>query len=173
MLVAADQLAKNGTTKAALLPPSIAALKEKAKTRVRYRWNRQLKGEGIPSVSPDAAFEATPREIFGRITQISSRHGYLGEYYLNFVSSETPWCSCADEVSNPILQTREHILYDCPRYADHRHLINDRSFKSLINPKEGLHDFIKFLKRTGAFTRMGLPLPEPPPLPQKKKAPDK
>ena len=169
----ADQLAKIGTTRAALLPPSFAALKEKAKTKVRYRWNKQLKDEDSPSMSPDAAFETTPREIFGRITQISSRHGYLGEYYLNFVFSESPWCSCADEVSNPTLQTREHILYDCPRYADHRYLINDRPFKSLINPKEGLHDFIKFLKRSGAFTKMGLPLPDPPPLPQKKKAPDK
>ena len=170
----ADLLAKAGTTKPALHPPSIAALRERAKTEVRHRWRKQLKRDGIPSTTPDMPFDSTPREIFGRITQIISRHGYLGEYYLTFVHSESPWCSCTDEVSNPVLQTREHILYECPKHVQYRHLINDRPLRSLINPKEGLQDFIKFLKKSGAFTKMGLPLPDPPPLPQrKKKAPDK
>ena len=170
----ADLLAKAGTAKPALHPPSIAALREKAKTDVKRRWRRQLKRDGTPSMTPDMPFESTPREIFRRITQIISRHGYLGEYYLTFVHSESPWCSCTDEISNPVLQTREHILYECPKYDHHRYLINDRPLRSLTNPKEGLQDFIKFLKKTGAFTKIGPPLPDPPPLPQrKKKAPDK
>ena len=101
-------------------------------------------------------------------------HGFLGEYYLNFVHSESPWCPCTDEVLNPTLQTRDHILYVCPRYEPYRHLIDNRSIFSLTNPKDGLQNFVKFLQKTGAFTKMGLPLPDPPALPPKeKKPPDK
>ena len=167
----ADSLAKFGTTRPALLLASISALKEKARKKVRYRWRKCLKSDTIPSTTPDSDFDNTPREIFGRITQILSGHGYIGEYYLNFVHSESPWCPCTDEVLNPTLQTRDHILYECPRYEAHRHLIDNRSTFSLANPKDGLQDFIKFLKATGAFTKMGLPLPDPPALPPKKKKP--
>ena len=167
----ADSLAKFGTTGPALLPASISALKERAKKEVRYRWKKQLKCDEVPSTSPDSDFDNILREIFGRITQIISGHGYLGEYYLNFVHYESLWCPCTDKVSNPTLQTRDHVLYECPSYEAHRHLIDNRSIFSMINPKDGLQDFIKFLKGTGAITKAGLPLPNPPALPPKEKKP--
>ena len=86
----------------------------------------QTPQEGFnPSTLPDANFDNTPRELFGQIMQIMSGHGHIGEYYLTFVHSESLWCMCTDEVCDPTLQTRDHILYTCPRYEPHRHLINN------------------------------------------------
>ena len=78
-----------------------------------------------PKLSPNDTFRSTPRELFGRLTQTLSGHGYTGEYYQRFVPSETAWCRCTDSDIQHILESREHILHECDRMR-----IIDRSSKT-------------------------------------------
>ncbi len=55
-------------------------------------------------------------------------------------------CTCA----------RHHILFECPIYAKHRHLLGNRNpawFEYLTNNKFGITKLAYFLKRTRAFDR--------------------
>ena len=113
-----------------------------------------------------------PRELFGRVTQISTGHGFFGEYYQRFVPSCSPYCVCANPPAVPIIETREHILFECPRYSLHRPILKNRPLANLLDPDLGLDDLVKFLRKSGAFTRDGRPRPDPPLL-VKKKPPDK
>jgi hypothetical protein len=115
---------------------------------------------------PNDVFKTTGRELFGRLTQASTGHGYLGEYYQCFVPDETPWCFCTDEVYHPTLQTRKHIIFECDHYAQHRPLIKNRPLEVLLGTKEGVLDFLTFLRKSGAFTKTGWPRPEPPEPPE-------
>ncbi|KAG7445344.1 uncharacterized protein BT62DRAFT_859846, partial [Guyanagaster necrorhizus] len=56
------------------------------------------------------------REIFGRVLQCRTGHGYIGEYYSQFVPSKDVDCPCGET-----FQTQEHILHECPLYAIHVH----------------------------------------------------
>ena len=124
----ADALAKEGTKFRSLThDATYSHLKHRARMRAQLLWRRQRaehnREEGSfaladvrPSIAPNAIFRSTPRELFGRAVQTLTGHGYTGEYYQRFVPTETPWCcgpsywcSCLDEVTDPILQTRQHI----------------------------------------------------------------
>jgi hypothetical protein len=45
------------------------------------------------------------REVFGRLLQCRTGHGYTGEFYSRFVPDENVDCLCGEP-----LQTREHII---------------------------------------------------------------
>lgn len=61
-----------------------------------------------------AFFKSTPHEIFGRITQILTGHGYTGEYYKRMHLEESPWCPCSrDSPDAPVLTTPLRILWEC------------------------------------------------------------
>ena len=182
-----DELAKESVNLPPMLPCTPSFLKERLKIRARTRWQRIIsqwrkephngshKKESGPHRSPlipQQQFRSMPRELFGRITQIATGHGYFGEYYQRFVPSCSPYCVCTDPTSPPIVETREHILFDCPRYAMHRPILKNRPLANLLNPDLGLDDLTKFLRKSGAFTRDGRPRPDPPLL-VKKKPPDK
>ena len=83
----------------------------------------------------------------------------MGEYYQRHVPSEDVSCPCGASV-----QTRDHILRDCPRYDAHRHLIRAQArttvdTHALMSTKEGIIALSKFIAASGAFTKTG----EPPP----------
>jgi len=124
------------------------------------------------SIAPNAIFRSTLRELFGRAVQTLTGHGFTGEYYQRFVPTESPWCSCSDEVTDPILQTRQHIICECPRYEAFRNIIRKNhpnvhadnfSLRPLFDPRSGLPDLIQFMRKSGAFTKSGAPRPEPKP----------
>ncbi|KAJ6604183.1 hypothetical protein DFH09DRAFT_1242248 [Mycena vulgaris] len=96
------------------------------------------------------------REVFGRVTQCRIGHGYTGEYYSRFVPSESVDCPCGEA-----FQTREHLLRECPRYTDQRHILEDASrdvsLPEILGTKDGIAALAKFLEESGAFTKTGTP----------------
>ncbi|KAJ3738285.1 hypothetical protein EV360DRAFT_2280, partial [Lentinula raphanica] len=92
----------------------------KAKTEIAWKkeWDqRSVNGRFAianrfpPSLKPTERFQSLKREIFGRVTQCLCRtgHAFLGEYYSKFVPNENIDCPCGER-----LQTREHVLRECP-----------------------------------------------------------
>ncbi|KIK50538.1 hypothetical protein GYMLUDRAFT_130730, partial [Collybiopsis luxurians FD-317 M1] len=57
--------------------------------------------------------------------------------------------------------TREHILRECPRYEQERHILRkvsqDISLAEILGTTEGIDALISFLEKSGAFTRNGNP----------------
>ena len=94
------------------------------------------------------------RELFGRLIQARTGHGYIGEYYKQFVPDENTDCPCGE-----FLQTREHLLRDCPRYEDQRYILREASgdiaLADILGTKEGIEALTHFLDLTGAFTKSG------------------
>ena len=174
----ADSLAKDATLLHSPIGPTFSYLRHRAKRQVKVTWKQQWhmhQGSGKfqeadvtpPSTSVSPIFRSTPREVFGRLTQCLTGHGYIGEYYMRVVPSESPWCLCTDEVADPTLQTRDHIIFHCPRYDHHRHILRAHlpdfdnpafTFAHLCEKKRGLPALVKFLEKSGAFTKTGHPI---------------
>ena len=96
------------------------------------------------------------REVFGRLTQCWTGHGYTGEFYRRFVPDESSDCPCGKP-----LQTREHIIRDCARYEAHRDVLRKvsatLSLPEILGTRKGLEDLAAFLEKSGAFTKTGRP----------------
>ena len=96
------------------------------------------------------------REVFGRLMQCRTGHGYIGEYYAKFVPTENVDCPCGKN-----FQTREHILRDCPRYEAHRHTLRefseDISIPEILGTTKGITALATFIEESGAFTKSGEP----------------
>ncbi|KIY50716.1 hypothetical protein FISHEDRAFT_24968, partial [Fistulina hepatica ATCC 64428] len=58
-----------------------------------------------------------------------------------------------------VLQTREHILRDCPRYEAHRHMLRkvsrEVSPQVILGTGRGVDALAEFLEASGAFTNTG------------------
>ncbi|KAF9509918.1 hypothetical protein BS47DRAFT_1275083, partial [Hydnum rufescens UP504] len=52
---------------------------------------------------------------FSRLVQCRTGHAFIGQYYERFVPDESATCCCGER-----LETRTHILQDCPLYDDWR-----------------------------------------------------
>jgi len=121
----ADFLAKQATPLPSVVGATFSYLRHRAKRRVKTEWKAEWNDRDHhgqfgavdtipPSTKVTTHFRNTPREVFGQITQLLTGHGYIGEYYMRFVPSESPWCPCTDEVYHPTLQTRDHLIFHCP-----------------------------------------------------------
>jgi hypothetical protein len=122
-----------------------------------------------PSLNPTPHFKQLKddRELFGRVIQCRLGHAYTGEFRRTFLpNSEDPnTCPCDNET----LQTREHILRECTRYSEHRNILRKASdtiaLPEILGTKEGIQALTEFLKKSGAFSRTGVPRElRPPPL---------
>jgi ribonuclease HI len=114
-----------------------------------------------PSKQPPPHFYSLSRELYGRVTQSRTGHAFVGEYYQKMnIRDEPTACPCGAP-----LQTREHILFDCPRYLLHRkHIRNLPSslqtpIQNLLGTTPGITKLAKFLSTSGAFTKTGRPRP--------------
>jgi hypothetical protein len=120
-----------------------------------------------PRRKPYAHFTATSRELFGRLTQVRTGHAFTGEYYRRMnIREESESCPCG-----AALQTREHILLECPRYTRHRGKVLEQcpngDLKELLGSPEGIGHLGPFLLLSRAFTKDGEPTPpERPPRPE-------
>jgi len=122
----ADELAKAGAELASALPMvrSHTHVRRKATEKIQKEWvteweNSPKTGRFAIANRISPSTKSTPhfrllkdkREVFGRLVQCRTGNGYTGEYYSRMVPSENVDCPCGER-----LQTREHILRECPRY---------------------------------------------------------
>ncbi|QRV77343.1 RNA-directed DNA polymerase from transposon BS [Ceratobasidium sp. AG-Ba] len=111
-----------------------------------------------PSMKPSKTLLNTARPIFPRLTQVLTGHAFIGEYYERFVPDEISSCPCGEHP-----QTRQHILLDCPNYADFRHLFTTErgdllSLPEILGTPKGIDKLISFLEHTNAFTKQDNPM---------------
>ncbi|TFY51500.1 hypothetical protein EVJ58_g10535 [Rhodofomes roseus] len=168
----ADQLAKDAT---AMQPDNDRSTCANALRRARERameaWTEEWKqtrptgrfataNRLPPKPTPRKRFTKLPRELFGRVLQCRSGHGFMGEYYRHHVPSETVECPCGAQY-----QSRSHILQDCPRYEAYRHLLRTASetidLPTILGTDDGIDALARFIEESGAFTKTGEP-PEAP-----------
>ena len=94
------------------------------------------------------------RAIHSRLIQLITGHSFIGEYYRRFVPSESPECPCGEA---PI-QTRDHILIDCPLYDGARSHLRRASrslcIPTLLGTYKGLKAVARFLTSSNAFSKV-------------------
>ena len=177
----ADQLAKEATQRERQTPYSVSrsnAIRRSKSTVLkmwRLEWKKQppsgnyaIANRFPPSLQPTPHFRMHKdnRELFGRITQCRTGHSYTGEFRQRFLPTleEPTTCPC----DNTTLQTREHLLRECPKYEHHREVLrkisNTITLPVILGTKEGIKALSSFLKKSGAFTCTGTPR-QPPPIP--------
>ncbi|KDQ10457.1 hypothetical protein BOTBODRAFT_36153 [Botryobasidium botryosum FD-172 SS1] len=71
-----------------------------------------------PSFKPTKQMLLLKRRIYGLVTQFRTGHAFTGEYYRHSVPDNPRSCTCGEP-----LETREHIMFVCPTYEEHRHLL--------------------------------------------------
>ncbi|KAL6301214.1 hypothetical protein BKA93DRAFT_696838, partial [Sparassis latifolia] len=59
-------------------------------------------------------------ETFGRLVQCRTGHSFSGDQYKSFVRTEDTACPCGAQ-----LQTRRHVLQECPRYNAERPILEE------------------------------------------------
>ncbi|CAK5263969.1 unnamed protein product [Mycena citricolor] len=163
----ADELAKEGTLLASTTRITRSHALRVSKERIQSTWRREWKRRkrtGLytdanhipPSTTPSQHFTELrgERELYGRLIQCRTGHGYTGEFYQRFNIPEDVDCPCGETV-----QTREHILRECPLYDAQRPIIRATSanfgLRDILGTKEGIVALAEFLKESGAFTRNG------------------
>ena len=183
----ADRLAKQGRRVDQYMhPPSLSYYAEKRSSYTQKQWRKDFAanhpngafGEVTfhpPTTKPVKAFHqlANDPEVFGRLTQIRTMHGYNPPYYHRFHIDRDLSCACGIEF-NPadISFHRRHVLNSCDEYITHHHILAQgsraRDPTILLGSTKGLLAVAKFLKTSGAFTRDGQPYhpPRPPDLPE-------
>src|SRR5215472_14978006 len=183
----ADKLAKLGRRKPQNhLSPLLLYYAEKQSHLTLTQWRKDFDsnrptgafGEVTfhpPTTKPDRTFLqlANDPEVFGRLTQVRTMHGYNPPYYHRFHIDHDLECTCGNYF-NPanVAFHRRHILNNCDEYADHHHLLSHASQTRdptiLLGSTKGLLAVAKFLKASGAFTADGRPYhpPHPPEVPE-------
>lgn len=163
---ATDRLAKAGTRQQSSLPfeLSITRAKRAITTRTISRWierwhaparrNRYAAANRIqPSLRPTRHLRAHGKSVTARLTQCRSGHAHTGEYNLAINKPERGLACCCGAA----LQTRDHLLTDCPEYERYRGVLRDASpalsVTHLLGTHEGIAATAKFLRRSGAFGR--------------------
>ncbi|KAF8588031.1 hypothetical protein K439DRAFT_1336262, partial [Ramaria rubella] len=95
-------------------------------------------------------------------------HAFTGKYYTTNVPENETGCPCG-----ATLQTWAHILQECPRYDEHRHILKDAvarpdtEFKvfptdnvhiaDILGTPNGITALASFIEASGAFTKTGSP----------------
>ena len=139
----------------------------------RYAISNRIK----PSLKPSPHFKElkNKREVFGRVLQCRTGHSYTGEFRQSFLplSPDPTACPCDPET----LETRSHILRECPRFEQHRHILKkvsrDIVLPDILGTKKGITALADFIYKSGAFSRTGTtPTPPQPPRFENEPEPD-
>lgn len=174
----ADHLANDARAQRGLLHhPTITYFKTRSAKRISKRWRTDLDQKYQRSTgsldftytyplsnTPSDLFKDTTRELFGRLTQTLTGHGYTGEFYAKFhIPDASPWCLCSSSIGAPVLHSRRHVLSQCPRHARFRSILKealrdpDLDMKMLGDPSS-LKSLLHFMHVSGAFTKLDRPL---------------
>ena len=185
----ADELAKSATALKRQIPFSVSHSNAKrwAKGSTLKLW--QLKWKNTPktgrftianrlppSFSPTKHFTKLKgnREVFGRVLQCRTGHVYTGEFRQSFLplSPDPTHCPC----NNEILETRNHIIRECPRYTRECNILSKASqalaLSEILGTTHGIEALAEFIAKSNAFTRTGGPPPETTPLFENEPDPD-
>ena len=168
----ADELAKEATSLERQIPFNVthSNARRRAKRSTLLLWQQEwrraprvgrfaIANRIKPSLSPTSHFVnlKSNREAFGRLLQCRTGHSYTGEFRQSFIplSPEPTSCPC----NNDLLETRTHIIVDCPRYNYHRGILTKASrslyLPILLGSKEGISALAEFIVKSGAFSRTG------------------
>ena len=156
--------------------PTCTFLKTKSAKRISKKWRVELNKKRRRSTgsldfafsyplsdTPSDLFKETTKELFGRLTQTLTGHGYTGEFYSRFrITDASPWCLCSSTLGAPVLHTRRHILSLCPRHARSRHILKDNLRDPdldlcEIGDPSSLKSLLHFMHVSGAFTKLDRP----------------
>jgi ribonuclease HI len=100
----------------------------------RFAWANRRPPTWKP---PPHVHKPINRNTFGRLMQAQIGHTHVGEYYRDFNIPEDISCPCGAAI-----QTRTHILSECPIYEEQRHLLHDKEQNiiptDLFGTKEGI-----------------------------------
>lgn len=107
-----------------------------------------------PRAALSSYFKDLPRHLYTRLVQCRTGHGFFGEYYARRNIPEDPDCLCGHGI-----ETRHHILKDCPIYEDYRYILEeadeDLSEEELLGKVDGLVTVAEFNEASGAFSKGG------------------
>jgi hypothetical protein len=177
----ADALAKEATSLGCQIPftTSRSNARRRSKIATTKLWQNDWKLSNNagrfaianrlkPSLNPTKHFVNLKdnREVFGRVLQCRTGHAYLGEFRRTFLpnSPDPHTCPCDDDTP----ESRAHIILDCPRYAQHRDILEKASkhlaLPTILGTSKGISALAEFIQKSGAFSRTGTPpsIPQPP-----------
>jgi ribonuclease HI len=165
----ADTLAKEATELARNSPISVTRTNTLRRTKAQATkiWKGEWRKTALtghfaianrfpPSLHPTHHFThlKANRELFGRTLQCRTGHGHTGEFRRDFSLDGLHECPCGEHV-----ETRAHILQDCPRYDLSRHRLEKISpqvcLPTILGTKDGISALSDFLKASRAFHRPG------------------
>lgn len=176
----ADRIAKSAATSGSRTSgsgttqqtPTFIHMRRRAKEKALEAWTESWRkvqstcdrrGTGFaaadyfpPKLTPQPHFtNITNRRVYGLVTQCRTGHAFTGEYYSRFVPTEDVACPCGTH-----LQTRKHILLECPRYEDARnatllHISVSPTVNDILGTQDGIRALSRFIAKTGAFTKTG------------------
>ena len=159
----ADKLAKAATSRPSTEPPSITHLRRKAKQQPVDQWVQEWKSDPpngrfaiadrrAPSPIQTTHFILINRKTFAKTIQCRTGHAFIGNYYKYFVPTEPTQCHCGAR-----LQTRAHILKDCPKYDLFRDSLSNVSeeldLAIILGTKPGIAALSEFIETSGAFRK--------------------
>jgi hypothetical protein len=129
--------------------------KNKPRSTMRWIWEK-------PSLkpSPFIKYPKFPRETLSRYFQVITGHNHSANYYTRFLSKAIEEGDVVTECSScKVENTAAHMLYACPRFTEHRHIIVDDpsegNTRELHQSFKGQQKLARFLHRSGAFTKDG------------------
>jgi ribonuclease HI len=168
----ADELAKEATSLGRQIPYTVthSNARRRAKRSTLLLWQQEWKkaprvgrfaiaNRIKPSLSPTNHFLSlkSNREAFGRLLQCRTGHSYTGEFRQSLLPLSPDPTSCPCDID--LLETRTHIIRDCPRYNRHRRILVNASHSlylpTLLGSKEGISALAEFIIKSGAFSRTG------------------
>ncbi len=106
----------------------------------------------IPELAQQNTLNPYRERKFSRLTQLRTGHAFIGQYYRRFVPTEAVDCSCGDPI-----ETRLHILQECPLYEEWQHLLNNDenqfSLAEILGTDDGATRVTSFLEASGAYEK--------------------
>jgi ribonuclease HI len=182
----ADYLAKKGCrpNPNPILSTTTSYLSEKRSKLINIQWKKLMKNppptgtfkritdlDALPPTNrPNKTFKSLLEkpEIFGRLTQIRTMHGYNPIYYRRFNIDqplECPACHNTFTHRDTEIDYLDHVFRVCQTFDEHRNILTkisrDASPYVLLGSDKGLLAVAKFIEKTGAFTKEGAPYQRP------------
>ena len=100
--------------------------------------------------TPSLAFRSADKNVYGRITQAATGHGYLGSFYSRFNFDTPSYCSCSDKK----FLSRSHTLFMCPEHADAiTKFTQGKTAQELFDFRRQNMNLMWFLQNSSAFKK--------------------